>query len=302
MPRTARIKNNESVMYIIVKGTTDAPLFREEEDKEEYLSILKRYKDIYGFKLYAFCIMRDYAHFIVDLCGADISSIMSNINLAYASRYNRKYKRKGHVFYDRFRSKIVKDELELRALTLYVHNSPMSLEEYKDTPEKYMYSSLGAFIGLRDSFEIVDNDFIKEFIGKRAKDRGAYLSLVPEYDYKKLIDEVEVSSKTTTSLYYTKNEAHKVNPQEILDFVSKRMGISKIRLQSRYVRDSWEARALLAFIMKNYFNMKSSEIALALGFESHASITRLFYKGLELVENNKEYELIADELKEKFIG
>lgn len=302
MPRTARIKNNESVMYIIVKGSCDVPLFREEDDKREYLSILGKYKDIYGFRLYAYCIMKDYAHFIIDLCGADVSNIMSSINLGYATRYNRKYNRTGHVFYDRFRSKIVKDELELKAMTLYMHNSPMSLEEYSDTPEEYAYSSLGAYIGRKDSFEIVDNDFIGEFIGKKAKNRKAYLSLVPEYDYKKLIEEVEVNSKTTNSLYYTKKTTSKIDPQEILDFISSRTGISKIRLQSKYVRDSKEARALLAFIMKNYFNMKNSEIAVALSLEAHASVLNLFYQGLELVENNKEYGLIVEELKKKYIG
>jgi putative transposase len=302
MPRVARVKNNESVTYIIVKGSTDVPLFRDDEDKKEYLFLLGRFKDIYGFKLYAYCIMQDYAHFIVDLSGADISSAMSSINLGYASKYNRKHNRKGHVFYDRFRSKIVRDELELKALTLYIHNSPISLEEYRDKPEKYLFSSLGAYLGLKDSFEMVDTDFIKGFIGEKPRDRKDYLSLVPSYDYKKLMEEVEISSKTSNSTYYTRKVTLKIDPEEILDFVSRHTGLSRIRLQSKYVRDSKDARAVLAFIMKNYFNMKNSEIAATLEMNSYGNLSKLFYRGLSLVETEEEYRLMVDKLKKEYIG
>jgi putative transposase len=300
MPRVARIKNNESVTYIIIKGISDVPLFREDEDKNVYMSLLKKYRDIYGFKLYAYCIMQDFAHFIIDLCGADISSIMSSVNIGYSGKYNRKYNRQGHLFHDRFKSKIVKDELELKALTLYIHNSPTTIREYKKHPEKYKYSSLGTYMGLEDPFNIVDENFIKEFIGESPEDRKKYLELVPMYDTKKLIEEVEIYSKTSNSKYYTKKAMPKIDPEEILDFISNHTGISKIRLSSKHVRSARDARALAAFIMKNIFNLKTSEICSALGNVCSANVTKLFHVGLNLVEENKEYSILVDELKKKY--
>lgn len=65
------------------------------------------YQENYGFKVYGFCLMDNHAHFIIDVNGADISNIMHSINFKYAQVYNRKHKRHGHLFQDRFKSKIV---------------------------------------------------------------------------------------------------------------------------------------------------------------------------------------------------
>lgn len=302
MPRVARIKNNESINYIIVKGITDVPLFRREEDKEEYLSLISKYKDIYGFKLYAYSIMKDYAHFIVDLCGSDISSIMSSINVGYSVKYNRKYSRHGHLFNDRFKSKIVRDELELKALTLYIHNSPTQIDGFKDQPVKYIYSSLGAYMGFEDHFHIVDEKFIDEFMGDNPENKGNYMELVLEYDANRLIKDIEINNITSNSKYYIKNSTPEISADEILDFISSHTGISRLRLCSRYAKDAKEQRALAAFIMKNFCHYKTSDICSALDAKNSNSLSSLFYMGFKLVEENKAYGMILDEFKKKYIG
>lgn len=301
MPRAARVKDNETINYVFVKGIDEAPLFREDLDKDEYINSFMKYRNIYGFKIYAYCMMKNYAHFIIDPCGADISSIMSSVNLAYSGKYNRKYNRHGHVFYGRFRSKIVKDEFELKALTLYIHNSPIELEEYREHPEKYKYSSLGAYIGLKDYLDVVDESFIGEFIGSNSKDRKKYLQLVPTYDAKKLIEDIEAHSNVSNSVYYKKSSQPKINSEEILNFISEYTGVSSIRIHSKYVKDSREVRALAAFILKNYYHVKTSEICSILGGISSSNASKLFLEGLRLVEENKDYSTLVDELNKKYI-
>lgn len=302
MPRTARIKNNESINYIIVKGITDVPLFREEEDKQYYLSLISKFKSIYGFKLYAYCIMQDYAHFIIDLCGADISNIMSSINVGYSVKYNRKYNRHGHLFNDRFRSKIVLNELELKALTLYIHNSPTEIKEYTTQPWKYIHSSLGSYMGFEDPFHIVDEKFIEEFVGDNPESKGTYMEQVLEYDANRLIEDIETNSIISNSKYYTKSLTPEISPDEILDFVSTHTGISRLKLCSRYAKDAKEQRALTAFIMKNFCHYKTSDICKALDTRPSNSISNLFYTGFKLVEENEAYSMILDEFKKKYIG
>lgn len=300
MPRTARIKNNESIVYIVVRGISDVSLFRDDEDKKEYLSYLSYNRNIYGFKLYAYCVMQDFAHFIIDLCGSDISNIMSSINGAYSRRYNIKYDRNGHVFNDRFRSKIIIDELELKAISLYVHNSPVKLKEYEKHPEDYPYSSLNAYLGHSDPFNIIDRGFIREFAGESPEDIENYYKLVPNYNTERLLKEVEFYSKTSNSKYYTKKEIPEISPEEILNFISGFTGISKIRLYSKYIRDSRDARAVTAFIMKNYCNFKTNRICSVLGDICPANAAKLFNLGLELIEKEESYKNILDELKKKF--
>lgn len=301
MPRIARIKNNESINYIIVKSISDVPLFKDNDDKKEYIDLLVKNKSVYGFKLYAYCIMQDYAHFIIDLCGADISSIMSSVNVGYSGKYNRKYNRHGHLFYDRFRSKIVKDELELKALTLYIHNSPSQTKEYKKHPEEYEYSSLGAYMGNYDPFNILDETFVGKFVSGNQEVRNEYLKLVPMYNTQKLIEEIEFYSKTSNSKYYTKKALPEISPEEILDFISSHTGVSKLRLNSKYVKSARDARALTAFAMKNLCNFKNNEICDVLGNICPTNVSKLFNIGLNLVEKNAEYQTLMDELKQKYL-
>jgi putative transposase len=301
LPRIARIKNNQSISYIIVKGISDVPLFRDEDDKIDYLNLLLKYKKINDFKLYAYCIMQDYAHFILDLRGADISSIMSSVNIIYSGKYNRKYNRHGHLFYDRFKSKIIKDDLELKAMTLYIHNSPTEINKYKIHPEDYEYSSLGAYLGGSDPAEILDAPFISKFIGETQAARNEYLRLVLLYDNKKLLEEIEFYSKTSNSKYYPKETHPQINPEEILNFMSLHTGMSKLRISSRYVKSSKDVRALTAFAMKNICHFKTSDICDVLGNVCPTNVSKLFNHGLSLVEENIEYEHLMNELKKEYL-
>ncbi|WP_123054375.1 transposase [Clostridium sp. JN-1] len=105
--------------------------------------------------------MDNHLHLIIDANGADISKIMHDINFSYAQYFNGMHKRHGHLFQDRFRSKIVKIERYLFALSAYIHNNPTDIGRYENSPEKYYFSSLPVYLGIRhDPFELVDDGFV----------------------------------------------------------------------------------------------------------------------------------------------
>src|SRR6056297_3648075 len=98
MPRTARIKSGDSIYHIMVKSVGGTNLFRSDMDKDMYLGIIKKYQKIFDFKVYAYCLMDTHGHFMIDSNGSDVSKFMHRINQSYAQRYNRRYKRSGHLF------------------------------------------------------------------------------------------------------------------------------------------------------------------------------------------------------------
>ena len=59
-----------------------------------------------------------HSHLLVDANGADISKVMHGINFSYAMYFNKKYKRDGHLFKDRFKSKIVDNDRYLKTVSL----------------------------------------------------------------------------------------------------------------------------------------------------------------------------------------
>jgi len=168
MPRAARIKSTDSIYHIMVRSVGETILYKEEADKNKYLALIKRYQQTFNFKVYAYCLMSNHGHIILDGNGADISKIMHGINQCYAQYFNKKYSRHGHVFQDRFKSIIVNNDRYLIALSQYIHNNPRDIGGYEDKLEQYKYSSLGIYLGIReDNFDIVDTSFINGILDIR---------------------------------------------------------------------------------------------------------------------------------------
>ncbi len=82
--RKARDKSKKYKYHIRVRGLDEILLFRDDQDKEKYLSLLKKYQKQYKYKIYSFSFMDTHAHFFIDPYGEDISVIMHKINLCYA--------------------------------------------------------------------------------------------------------------------------------------------------------------------------------------------------------------------------
>ena len=97
MPRPFRLKNGESIYHVMCKSITEVNLFKDSEDKKKYLSLIKKYKTLYGY-----CLMDNHLHLIIDANGSDISKVMHGINFSYAMYFNKKHEMGGHLFRDRF--------------------------------------------------------------------------------------------------------------------------------------------------------------------------------------------------------
>ena len=87
---------------------------------------------------------------------------MHSLNTAYVWYYNTKYSRHGHLFQDRFVSKILSTDAYNLVVSAYIHNNPHDIKGYSGREEMYRYSSYGVYLGIcRDQYGIVDTNFIK---------------------------------------------------------------------------------------------------------------------------------------------
>jgi len=76
--------------------------------KKVFLEVLLRAKRKYRFKVTNFCIMSNHIHLMVTPGeGESLSRIMQWVLSVFAIQYNRRCGLQGHVWYDRFKSKIV---------------------------------------------------------------------------------------------------------------------------------------------------------------------------------------------------
>jgi REP element-mobilizing transposase RayT len=160
MPRQARKKSVYSTYYIYQEGK-DELLFRNVEEKDIFLEVLKKAKNKYDFKLYAFCIQENFYKLIIFDNGNDITKIMKSINVSFTMRVNNFRNEKGKIFIKRFKSKIIDNGQMLLEFSKNIHLDSKDI--------KTCHSSYCAYFKDEDENEMIDTDIILK--GIVAKDQ-----------------------------------------------------------------------------------------------------------------------------------
>ncbi|BFN05001.1 hypothetical protein K092500153_17080 [Clostridium tetani] len=292
MPRMRRQKSENAIYHIMIRSITEVPLFKKHEDKIRYLNKMREYQKIYKFKVYAYCLMSNHGHFIIDSNGADISKIMHGLNFSYAVSFNRIYKRNGHLFQDRFKSKIVDTRRYLIMLSAYIHNNPLDIRGYENCPEKYKYSSLKVYLGLeKDDTGILDEGFIMQFFSNNVEEaRENYAKLVYICNDEKMKSELEFKDEKTEYRSERKVIARNFDPQDIIKFISKETGINEIMFYARNNKNSRSVKALASILMRSLCNYTCKDICKVLGNITQSTVSRLCYIGVELISTEDKYK------------
>jgi REP element-mobilizing transposase RayT len=182
MARPLRLEFPGAFYHIIVRGNQRQDIFVEDQDRVEYLQRLKRYKKERGFILYAYVLMANHIHLLIETMNTPISKIMQLINLTYTQYFNKKYGKVGHLFQGRYKSFLCDRDEYLLSLVRYIHLNPVRAKLVK-RPEEYRWSSHKDYLieakGLVDARRVLKifsekssqarrryNDFVADAIGK----------------------------------------------------------------------------------------------------------------------------------------
>jgi len=154
MSRKARITVENGCYHIITRGNQRQPVFLKPQDYEIYLRILTKYKKRYKFKLYCFCLMPNHVHLIIEVENPlTLNKIMRGLNLSYTLYFNYKYDKVGHLWQDRFKSRLIQKDNYLLDCMAYIENNPLRASLTLEIKE-YPWSSYG--------FRIANNNIIDE--------------------------------------------------------------------------------------------------------------------------------------------
>lgn len=126
MPRMPKAHIEGGLYFTTSRADGTLKIFNDQEDYETYLRLVAKYKQQYGFRLYAYVLLPAYLHLLIELKeGLTISNILHDINSTYTKYYNSKYQRKGHVFQERYRLTVAEKSTCLSLLADYVHTAPL---------------------------------------------------------------------------------------------------------------------------------------------------------------------------------
>lgn len=169
MPRQARVKSESGIYHIMLRGINQQLIFEDQEDNNKFLEILKEYKAVSGYKLFAYCLMGNHIHLLLKVEKENIEQIMKRIGSKYVYWYNGKYRRAGHLFQDRFKSEPVEDDKYLLTVLRYIHQNPVKANLTK-TVADYEFCSYNEYIFAEDE-QITDIEYILGLINEEKFER-----------------------------------------------------------------------------------------------------------------------------------
>jgi len=206
------LANNE-IYHIIIRGVGDSLIFKDVDDyyraifsiyefnttnpieirkqREKRKSIKKTGEHLFVdsrdslVEILAFCFMPNHIHLLVrQIKDNGITRFMKKLGSGYATYFNKKYNRKGHLFQNRFQAVHIKDDIQLKMTFIYIHINPISLVEpkYKEKGVKnfkkaikflddYKWSSYQDYFGKSNFPSVTKRDFILKEIGGEKKSK-----------------------------------------------------------------------------------------------------------------------------------
>ncbi len=143
--------------HIIARGNQKQRVFFENQDYETYFDKLKKYKKKHGFSIYGYCLMPNHVHLIGEpKKSVRLIKFMQSLSRSYTEYFNKKYGKVGHLWQNRYISKvIIKDSYMLNCIQ-YVEFNPLranlvkSVEEYPWSSFKERTISLNIKSGILD--------------------------------------------------------------------------------------------------------------------------------------------------------
>ncbi|MGM9972695.1 MAG: transposase [Clostridiaceae bacterium] len=176
MTRKPRLEFQGAIYHVFQRGNNREHIFRDPVEKGYFLKQIKEHMAIYNYELFAYVIMDNHYHMIIRTNEAALSKVMHRINNTYSKFYNYRRERTGHVFEERYNSKVVDDHAYLIWLLRYIHRNPVRANMC-DAVSKYRWSS--DFFYRRGIKSFVNIDLMLKILSiRRFEARKRYFQLM----------------------------------------------------------------------------------------------------------------------------
>ncbi len=155
MARKPRIHFPSAFYHVIARGNQKQAIFLDKGDFRTYLAYLLEYKNKYNFHLYAYALMKNHLHLLIEVEETPLSKIMQVMQFRYTRYFNKRYGKVGHLFQGRYKAILCERENYLMELVRYIHLNPVRAKVVDD-PEMYPWIGHLAYLGK------LKNDLIDE--------------------------------------------------------------------------------------------------------------------------------------------
>jgi len=167
MPRGPRIDIPGLTNHVMCRGIEKKDIFKDDKDYKEFLERISKLSCQEDIKVYAFCLMPNHVHLLVRPLRMPLATFMRRLLTGYAIYFNRRHKRVGHLFQNRYKSYIVEEDSYLLELIRYIHLNPIRAGIIPDLNRLaiYPYTGYSALMGRQKHGFLEAGDVLSHFSG-----------------------------------------------------------------------------------------------------------------------------------------
>ncbi len=149
MPRQARIDAPGSLHHVIVRGIGRRKIFNDDQDRNHFIERLGNILEETQTTCYAWSLIPNHFHLLLRSGKVSISTVMRRLLTGYAVAYNRRHRRYGHLFQNRYKSILCQEEPYFLELVRYIHLNPLRAKMVTELThlDKYPFSGHSYVMG-----------------------------------------------------------------------------------------------------------------------------------------------------------
>ena len=170
MPRHARLDVPGTLHRVMVRGIEGETIFQDEEDRQAFVERMRSLVRETGTRVLAWALMDNHVHLLLISGTAGLPTFMRRLLTGYAIGFNRRHRRWGHLFQNRYKSILCELDPYLLELVRYIHLNPFRAKVVKDLEEleTYAWCGHGILTGRRKN-DWQETDFVLGFFGGKEK-------------------------------------------------------------------------------------------------------------------------------------
>ena len=171
MPRGPRLDAPGTLHHIMVRGIERTTIFRDDADRADFLGRLAGVAERGAVTVYAWAVLPNHAHLLLRTGTRPLARSMRSLLTGYAGAFNRRHKRVGHLFQNRYKSIVCDEDSYFTELVRYIHLNPLRSKLAQNLPalDRYPWSGHAALTGTV-SYPWQDAAYVLGFFGHRHRE------------------------------------------------------------------------------------------------------------------------------------
>ncbi len=287
MSRPLRLDHAGAIWHVTSRGNERREIFRDDEDRERFLTILGRVVQTFRWRVHAYVLMGNHYHLLIETPEPTLSRGMRHLNGVYTQRFNRRHGRVGHLLQGRFKAILVEKEAHLLELARYVVLNPVRAG-MTTTAGQWRWSNYRATAGVGPAPGWLERDWTLAQFAPPREARRRYRAFVAQgkgsryAPWEELVSQIYLGGegfrKRAQKLVSARPQGRQIprlqrlpaRPRlaDIIAATSREFGVKEAELRRRRYTP---ARLAVAYVARHDAALKLLEFSPALGIQGWAA-------------------------------